>query len=103
MKTPSVIPNDRPVVVVDTVVDTGATLEAVCKVIPNVVVACALVIKEEKMQTTEHKINVPVLCSWYVKGDPWLLGYGLDHDSGRYRGLPYLGSVEPKVQLADKA
>ncbi len=79
-------------VIVDTVIDTGKTVARIAEALgtstPTVV---ALVVKPDKIHQPYFKdMNMKILSANYPKGDPFLVGYGLDDDQ-QLRALPYIG------------
>jgi hypoxanthine phosphoribosyltransferase len=84
---------DRHVIVVEDIVDTGRTIHYLINMLksrgPASIRTCALLHKEHK---TEMDIDIDYL--GFSIGDEWVVGYGLDfaeHD----RTLPYIGVVQP--------
>ncbi len=95
----------RHVLILDDIVDTGITLAFLLEHIrqqkPNSLKVCALVDKPG-----ERKIDVHPDWAAFTLSDPmadrFLVGYGLDY-AERYRGLPYIGSIQrpaPRVAAA---
>jgi hypoxanthine phosphoribosyltransferase len=85
---------DRHVIVVEDIVDTGRTIHYLINMLksrgPASIRTCALLHKEHK---TEMDIDIDYL--GFSIGDEWVVGYGLDfaeHD----RTLPYIGVVKPE-------
>ena len=83
----------RHVLVVDDIVDSGHTLAYLDRVLaahrPASVRRCVLLDKYERREaavTIEHV--------GFRIDDVWVAGYGMDH-AGLWRGLPYVGAVEP--------
>ncbi len=85
----------RPVVICDTILDTGRTLaavrDAVSKAGASEVTACVLLDKASRRE-------VAVSADWvgFDVQDQFFVGYGLDH-GGRYRTLGYVGVVKHHV------
>jgi len=81
----------RTVVVVDTILDTGHTLAAVCEEVRkrgvSAVYSCVLLDKKER-----RVVEVEADMVGFTVPDLFLVGYGLDL-AGRYRELPYLATV----------
>lgn len=78
----------RPVVLVDDIADSGATLNALTArfaVVAKGVASCVMVHKP-----AAGGDHLPTWAGFTVPGTPFLVGYGLDHN-GQYRTLPYLG------------
>ena len=86
---------DSVVVIVEDVVDTGLTLNYVQSFLrahePQEVVVCALLDKPAR-----RIAPVQLAYRGFEMSDRFLVGYGLDV-GGRYRNLPYIGSVRPEV------
>ncbi len=80
------------IVLLDTVIDTGETLALALEQLPRPPKFIgAVVIKPDKCKNNPvFDRTLEIYSSFYVKDDPWLVGYGLD-DKGRYRELPYIG------------
>ena len=80
---------DRDVLVVEDIVDTGLTLSFLQKNFqtrqPRSVRVCSLLSKPERRKT-----EVDVDYIGFTIGDHFVVGYGLDLD-GKYRNLPYIG------------
>ncbi len=87
----SLLLEQKDVVLLDTVVDTGHTLGHLMTTFPNVIGAAALITKPDKLQVEAKE---PVLFAASVEGDPWLVGYGLDYDGGRYRSMRGIYRIE---------
>lgn len=81
---------DRHVVVVEAIVDTGLTLAFLLKTLrarnPKSIRVCALVDKPVR------RIAQPLLDYVGFQTDEFMVGYGLDF-KGRYRNLPFLAGV----------
>lgn len=88
---------DRHVVVVETIVDTGLTLSFLLKTLrarnPKSLRVCALVDKPVR------RIAQPLLDYVGFETAEFMIGYGLDF-KGRYRNLPYLAGVSDVPALA---
>jgi len=80
------------VLVVEDIVDTGATLRCLLEILrtrgPATLSVCALLGKPGRIRSgvrTEYVgFDIP---------DEWVVGYGLDL-AGRYRELPYIGTID---------
>ena len=83
----------RHVLIVEDIVDTGRTLKYLCEHLwtlnPKSVKVCALLDKPTKRQ-------VPVALDYigFEIPDAFVFGYGLDH-AQEYRNLPYIALLEP--------
>ena len=80
---------DKDVLIVEDIVDTGLTLSFLNKNLrtrqPRSVRICSLLSKPER-----RKVEVDVDYIGFTIGDHFVVGYGLDLD-GKYRNLPYIG------------
>ena len=83
----------RDVVVVEDIVDTGATLgvlrQRLLRERPRSLTTVALLTKSSRRHT-----SVPIELTGFVVDKGFIVGYGLDLDE-RYRHLPYLALVDP--------
>ena len=83
--------NGYDVLLVEDIVDTGKTLEAVMDILetrlPNSIKVCALLNKESRRITK-------IQADWvgFEIPDEFVVGYGIDYDQ-RNRNLPYIGKV----------
>jgi len=86
---------DRHVLVVEDIVDSGLTLDYLLRNLrsrgPASVEVMALLSKPAR-----HKIEVPVRYVGFEVPDLFVIGYGLDFDE-RYRGLPYIGTLRSEL------
>lgn len=86
---------DRHVLVVEDILDTGLTLKYLLKNLasrsPRSLEVCTLLSKEGKQR-------VPISCKYvgFKIPDEFVVGYGLDY-AERYRNLPYVGVLKPDV------
>ncbi len=84
---------DRHVVIVEDIVDTGHTLSYLIGVLeshrPASIRTCALLCKADAVE-----VDVEIDYVGFNIGDEWVVGYGLDY-AERDRTLPYIGTVEP--------
>ncbi|MEE8105223.1 MAG: hypoxanthine phosphoribosyltransferase [Planctomycetota bacterium] len=82
----------RRVVVVDTILDTGRTLE---EVVRSVKAAGAADVRTCVLLDKKARRQVDVVPDWigFETPDLFLVGYGLDH-AGRYRTLAYIGALD---------
>jgi hypoxanthine phosphoribosyltransferase len=85
----------RDVLIVEDIVDSGLTLSWLLKNLasrnPASLEVCALLRKSEAT-----KVDVPVKYIGFDIPNEFVVGYGLDY-AERYRDLPYIGTLEPKV------
>jgi len=92
----------RHVLVIDDILDSGLTLNAICAKLraecrPASLAVCVLLAK--------RKTRVAEVQTDYVGfeiGDEFVIGYGLDFDE-RYRNLPFIGVLHPSVPLREAA
>jgi len=88
---------NRHVLVVEDILDTGLTLKYLLKNLasrrPKSLEVCTLLSKQGKQR-------VPISCRYvgFEIPDEFVVGYGLDY-SERYRNLPYIGVLKPTVYL----
>ena len=87
---------DRHVLIVEDIVDTGHTLSYLTELLeshrPASIRSCALVRKAERAE-----VDVEVDYLGFDIGDEWVVGYGLDY-AEHDRTLPYIGVVEAQDQ-----
>jgi hypoxanthine phosphoribosyltransferase len=85
----------RDVLVVEDIVDSGLTLSWLCKNLlarnPASLEVCALLRKPDAI-----RVEVPVKYIGFDIPNEFVVGYGLDY-AERYRDLPYIGTLDPKV------
>jgi len=85
----------RHVIVVEDILDSGLTLKYICKNLksrgPLSVEVATLLLKKEKQKTDVECKYIGFTCP-----DEFVVGYGLDY-AERYRNLPYIGVLDPKV------
>jgi hypoxanthine phosphoribosyltransferase len=83
---------DRNVLLVEDIIDSGFTLEAVLGFLesrrPRTLKVCVLLDKAERRQT-----QVPIAYSGFVIPDKFIFGYGLDVDE-YYRNLPFIAALD---------
>jgi len=88
---------NRHVLVVEDIVDTGHTLAAVIELLatrrPASLKICTLLDKSER-----REVEVPIHYVGFDIPNKYVFGYGLDVDE-LYRNLPYIGVVKPDVYL----
>jgi len=92
--------NDKHVLVVDDILDTGLTLDTVCKKIRNETEAlsinsCVLLDKQVK----RDKVKEATFSCFKIPNE-FVVGYGLDYD-GKYRNLPYIGILKENIYLEE--
>jgi hypoxanthine phosphoribosyltransferase len=86
---------DRNVLVVEDILDTGLTLKYLLRNLasrkPRTLEVCTLLSKEGKQR-------VPIQCKYvgFDIPDEFVVGYGLDF-AERYRNLPYIGILKPEA------
>jgi len=86
---------DRHVLVIEDILDTGLTLKYLLKNLasrkPRSLEVCTLLSKQGKQR-------VPISCKYvgFDVPDEFVVGYGLDY-AERYRNLPYVGVLKPAV------
>ena len=84
---------DRHVLIVEDIVDTGHTLKYLIGMLeshrPASIKTCALLHKPGSAE-----VDVPIDYIGFGIGDEWVVGYGLDF-AERDRTLPYIGIVSP--------
>jgi hypoxanthine phosphoribosyltransferase len=88
---------DRPVLVVDTIFDTGKTMERILRNVhkrASRVAIAILVVKQGKSELAAHTQGTDTFIGIRVKGDPFLVGYGLDC-GGQFRHLRDIGVLRP--------
>ena len=83
---------DRNVLLVEDIVDSGYTLQAVFEFLetrrPKSLKVCVLLDKAERRQT-----EVPIAYSGFIIPDKFIFGYGLDVDE-YYRNLPFVAALD---------
>ncbi len=86
---------DRRVIVVEDVVDTGLPLSFVLKMLrtraPASLEVCALLDRR-----SVRLIDIPLAYVGFTVPDRFVVGYGLDYRE-KYRNLPYIGVLRPDV------
>lgn len=87
---------DRHVLIVEDIVDTGHTLKYLIGVLeshrPASIRTCTLLHKAEAAE-----VDVAIDYVGFGIGDEWVVGYGLDY-AERDRTLPYIGTISPDDQ-----
>ena len=83
--------NDKNIVIVEDIVDTGFTLDYIRNYVNNMspksLIEVTLLDKKAR-----RKIDIQPTYSGFVIDDLFVIGYGLDYDQ-KYRNLPYIGVV----------
>jgi len=87
---------DRHVLIVDDILDSGQTLNAICEKLKNEtnpasVESCVLLSKK-KQRLKEMEVRYV----GFEIEDEFVVGYGLDYDE-RYRNLPVIGVLKPEI------
>lgn len=86
---------DRDVLIVEDIIDSGLTLSWLLKNLasrkPRSLEVCTLLRKPDAV-----KVEVPVKYVGFEIPNEFVVGYGLDY-AERYRDLPYIGALDPKV------
>jgi hypoxanthine phosphoribosyltransferase len=87
--------NDRDVLIVEDIVDSGLTLSWLLRNLatrgPRSLRVCTLLRKPDAVRT-----DVDIAYVGYDIPNEFVVGYGLDY-AERYRDLPYIGTLDPKV------
>jgi hypoxanthine phosphoribosyltransferase len=82
------------VLIVEDIIDTGFTLQALCRHLqdrsPATLSICVLLDKRARRQ-----VEVPTRYRGFEVPDTFVVGYGLDYQ-GRYRNLPFIGVLQPE-------
>lgn len=86
---------DRHVLVVEDILDTGLTLKYLLK---NLASRRPKSLEVVTLLSKDGKQRVPIDCKYvgFDIPDEFVIGYGLDYDE-RYRNLPYIGVLRPEV------
>ena len=87
--------NDRDVLIVEDVVDSGLTLSWLLRNLntrhPHSLRVCTLLRKPDALRA-----NTDIAYVGFDIPNEFVVGYGLDYDE-RYRDLPYIGTLDPRV------
>ncbi|MDI3313556.1 MAG: hypoxanthine phosphoribosyltransferase [Mycobacterium sp.] len=87
--------NDRDVLIVEDVVDSGLTLSWLLRNLasrrPRSLRVCTLLRKPDALRA-----HVDIAYVGFDIPDEFVVGYGLDYDE-RYRDLPFIGTLDPRV------
>ncbi|MCV7284896.1 MULTISPECIES: hypoxanthine phosphoribosyltransferase [Mycolicibacterium] len=90
--------NDRDVLIVEDIIDSGLTLSWLLRNLatrrPRSLQVCTLLRKPEAVRT-----DIDVAYVGFDIPNEFVVGYGLDY-AERYRDLPYIGTLDPKVYTA---
>jgi hypoxanthine phosphoribosyltransferase len=86
---------ERHVLVVEDILDTGLTLKYLLK---NLASRSPQSLEVVTLLSKEGKQRVPISCKYtgFQVADEFVVGYGLDY-AERYRNLPYIGVLKPEV------
>ena len=86
---------DRDVVIVEDIIDTGLTLNYLTGYLqgrgPRSLRICALLDKPAR-----RLVEIDIAYKGFTIPDRFVIGYGLDYDE-LYRNLPYIGVLRPEV------
>lgn len=87
--------DDRHVLVVEDILDTGLTLKYLLK---NLATRGPATLEVVTLLSKRDKQSVPISCKYVGMEipDEFVVGYGLDYKE-RYRNLPYIGVLKPEV------
>ena len=84
--------DNRDVIIVEDIVDTGLTLHYLHRILrarrPKTLQTACLLSKPAR-----RRVDVPVEYVGFEIEDLFVVGYGLDH-AGKYRNLPYIGTLD---------
>lgn len=88
--------NDRHVLIVDDILDSGLTLSAICEKLrremrPKSLKICVLLRKSKPRHA-----SVQADYTGFDIADEFVVGYGLDYQE-RYRNLPFIGVLRPEL------
>lgn len=91
--------DDRHVLVLDDILDSGRTLHAICEKLRTecrpLSVKCCVLLTKKKERAEEAEAEY----AGFEIGDEFVVGYGLDFDE-RYRNLPFIGVLKASVSEA---
>ncbi|RPI84566.1 MAG: hypoxanthine phosphoribosyltransferase [Chloroflexi bacterium] len=83
---------DRNVLIVEDIIDSGHTLQAVLELLktrqPKSLTVCVLLDKAER-----REVSIPIRYTGFVIPDKFIFGYGLDIDE-YYRNLPFIATLD---------
>ena len=87
--------NGYDVLIVEDILDSGMTLSYLVELLksrnPASVAICSLLDKPER-----HKVEIELKYKGFTIPDEFVVGYGLDY-AEKYRNLPFVGILDPKV------
>ena len=90
---------NKHVVIVEDIIDTGLTLNHLVEVLksrnPASLKICTLLTKPKR-----RKVDIKVDYIGFEIDDFFVVGYGLDY-AGKYRNLPLVGALDPKIYSKD--
>lgn len=86
----------RHVLILDDILDSGLTLQAICQKLlnegrPLSVCSCVMLAKRK-----ERAVNARADYVGFEIGDEFVVGYGLDYQE-QYRNLPFVGVLKPEL------
>ena len=88
---------NRHVLIVEDIVDSGYTMSSILKMLkdrnPKSIALCALLNKPSR-RIPGIEVNIDY-CGFEVENE-FVVGYGLDYDS-KYRNLPFIGILKPEI------
>ncbi|MCU1696310.1 MAG: Hypoxanthine phosphoribosyltransferase [Mycobacterium sp.] len=91
--------NDRDVLIVEDIVDSGLTLKWLLRNLatrhPRSLQVCTLLRKPEAI-----RVDLDITYIGFDIPNEFVVGYGLDY-AERYRDLPYIGTLDPRVYEAE--
>ena len=90
---------DRDVILVEDIIDSGLTLDYLLKNLRSRRPA-SLEVMTLLSKPSHHRVDLPVRYLGFEVPDVFVVGYGLDY-AERYRGLPFIGTLEPSVYQED--
>ena len=87
--------NDKNVLVVEDIIDTGLTLNYLLKNLkargPRSIEVCTLLDK-----SVRRIVDIPLAYKGFDVPDVFVVGYGLDYNQ-KYRNLPFVGILRPEI------
>lgn len=88
--------DERHVLVIDDILDTGLTLHAICEKLHRecrpLSIECCVLLAKRKTRSAEAEAKYV----GFEIGDEFVVGYGLDYDE-HYRNLPFVGVLKREV------